>query len=377
MDISFDSTQPKRILHVLGTLNRGGAETMVMNLYRNIDREKIQFDFAIHSTEKCDFTEEILSLGGKIYSIPRFTGKNFLQYKNAWEKYFVQHPEHKIVHGHMRSTASIYLPIAKKFGIKTIAHSHSTSNGFGISAAVKNIMQYPIRYSSNYLFACSQKAGEWLFGKYQFKKSNSHIIKNAIESDKYKFNITKREKLRKELGIEGKFVIGHVGRFCHPKNHEYLIEIFECIHKLDNNSLLLLIGEGELFDKIKEKVNKRRMSDAVMFLGNRSDVSDLLQCMDTFVFPSKFEGLGISVIEAQASGLPCIISHNIPIEAHITNLVKILALDQKPYEWAESILKAKDNSSRIDMSEEIEKSGYNINSTAKWLEKFYCDFSPI
>ncbi|NUU59626.1 glycosyltransferase family 1 protein [Paenibacillus sp. JW14] len=344
---------------------------MIMNLYRNIDREKIQFDFVIHSSEKCDYTEEILSLGGKIYSIPRFTGKNYFTYKSAWKNFFAQHPEYKIIHGHMRSTASIYLELAKSFGVKTIAHSHSTSNGFGVSAIVKDIMQYSIRYNSDYLFACSQKAGEWLFGKKQFRKSNSFIVKNAIESDKYIFNIMKREILRKELGIDGKFVIGHVGRFCSAKNHEYLVEIFESIYNTDNNSLLLLIGDGELLDEIKSIVHKKKISHSVMFLGSRSDVSELLQCMDTFVFPSKFEGLGISVIEAQASGLPCIISDNIPLEAHITKLIQALSLNKKPDEWAEFILRTKDKSHRKDMTKEIESSGYNVKFNTKWLEDFY------
>ncbi|OZQ61776.1 glycosyl transferase family 1 [Paenibacillus sp. VTT E-133280] len=362
-----------RILHVLGGLNRGGAETMVMNLYRNIDRSKIQFDFVVHTTNKCDYDDEIRELGGKIYRMPRYNGKNHLDYKREWNVFFFRHPEIRIVHGHMRSTASIYLKIAKSFGARTIAHSHSTSNGVGISALVKNIMQYPIRYNSDYLFSCSQKAGEWLFGKYHFKKKNSLVVKNAIESERYIFNIMKRDKLRKELGIDGKFVIGHVGRFCVAKNHRYLIDIFESIYNTDNNSLLLLVGDGELLEEIKSIVNDKKLSNAVMFLGNRSDVFDLLQCMDTFVFPSKFEGLGISIIEAQASSLPCIISENIPLEAHITKLVQVVSLNRSPDVWAEHILREKDNSRRVDMSGEIKKKGYNVNFNTKWLEEFYCE----
>lgn len=364
-----------RVLHVFGSLNRGGAETMIMNIYRNIDRKKIQFDFVIHSSKRCDYTEEILTMGGKIYSIPRFIGKNYFQYKKAWEKHFSEHTEHEIIHGHMRSTASIYLKIARKYRVKTIAHSHSTSNGVSISAIVKQIMQYSIRYNSDYLFACSQKAGEWLFGKKKFNKSNSFIVNNAIPSKEYKFNLKKRDEMRKELGIEGKFVIGHVGRFCHPKNHDYLIKVFEWILDRDNNSVLLLIGDGELLSGIKKKVREKNIGEYVMFLGTRADVADLLQCMDVFVFPSTYEGLGIAVIEAQASSLPCVISNNIPEEAHITDLVKVLSLNQSPIEWAECILKIKNDLSRNDMTEEIGKSGYNISSTTEWLEQFYRDLS--
>lgn len=215
-----------RILHVLGGLNRGGAETMVMNVYRNIDRSKIQFDFIIHTTEKCDYEDEIKNLGGEIYRVPRYNGKNHIVYKNVWHKFFRLHSEYKIIHGHLRSTAAIYLNIAKKYKLKTIAHSHNTSSGSGVAAVIKNVMQIPIRYIADYLFACSDDAGKWLFGKNVINNKKYRIIENSIDCDSYMYNDHLRNNMRKSLDLNDKYVIGHVGRFNIQKNHEFLLEVF-------------------------------------------------------------------------------------------------------------------------------------------------------
>ena len=172
--------EPTRILHVLGSLTRGGAQTMIMNLYRNIDRDKVQFDFIVHTNKKYEYDDEVTSLGGKIYSFPSYKGKNHFGYKNAWKSFLVNHPEYKIIHGHVRSTASIYLKIAKQYGLNTIAHSHNTSSGNGISAFVKNTLQFPLRYIADNLFACSEYAGTWLFGKNVQRKKNFYILNNEI-----------------------------------------------------------------------------------------------------------------------------------------------------------------------------------------------------
>ena len=202
-----------RILHVLGSLDRGGAETMIMNLYRNIDRSKVQFDFLIHTDRECDYNEEIRSMGGKIYSLKRFKGYNLCQYIKQFKDFFIKHPEYEIIHGHMRSTASIYLKIAKSMGRYTIAHSHNTSSGNGISALGKNLIQLPLRYIADYYFACSIEAGEWLFGKKIIKSDKFYILKNAIDMGAFVFNQNIRDLKRKELGFEDFFIIGNVGRF--------------------------------------------------------------------------------------------------------------------------------------------------------------------
>lgn len=361
---------PIRVLHVLGGLNRGGAETMVMNLYRNIDRSKVQFDFIVHTKNKCDYDEEIKALGGRIYSIPKYNGKNHLHYKKEWYKFLKEHTEYRIIHGHVRSTASIYLKIAKKLGRKTIAHSHNTSSGHGISAIVKNILQYRIRYIADYLFACSLISGEWLFGKEACKQNNFYLIKNAIDTDQYIFNNQIRDKIRKKIKVEDKFVIGHIGRFHLQKNHNYLIEIFKEIYDINKNSILMLIGDGELRSSIEKKINDLGLSDNVILTGVIDNVSELLQAMDVFVFPSLYEGLPVTLVEAQATGLQCFISDTITSEINISPYINSLSLSSTAKEWANNIINY-EKVSREDTKYYMKSSGYDIDDTVNNIFKFY------
>jgi len=362
---------PVRVLQVFAQMNRGGAETMIMNVYRNIDRTKVQFDFIVHTNQKCDYADEIEDLCGKIFRIPRYTGKNHFAYKSAWSTFFQNHPEYKIVHGHVRSTAAIYLKVAKKYGLITIAHSHSTSSGTGFTALVKNILQYPIRYTADYLFACSKESGEWLYGKKVYKKENFYIVKNAIDSKKYIFNQSKREEIRKKFNIEDKFVIGHVGRFHPAKNHEFLIDIFKEVHARNDKAVLMLVGDGDLRCTIKKKVGILELADSVIFTGTRNDIPELLQAMDIFVFPSLYEGLSVAVIEAQVSGLRTIISNMITHEIDITDLIIRMNLNNTAKEWADKILACEPNLERKDMSLDIKNNGFDIESTTNWLTSFY------
>lgn len=361
---------PIRVLHVLGGLNRGGAETMVMNLYRNIDRSKVQFDFIVHTKNKCDYDEEIKALGGRIYSIPKYNGKNHLHYKKEWYKFLEEHTEYRIIHGHVRSTASIYLKIAKKLGRKTIAHSHNTSSGNGISAIVKNILQYSIRYTADYLFACSVTSGEWLFGKKACKNNNFYLIKNAIDTNQYIFNNQIRDKVRKKLKIEDKFVVGHIGRFHHQKNHNYLIDVFKEIYEINKKSILILVGDGDLRHSIEKKINDLGLSDNVIFTGVTDNVSELLQAMDVFVFPSLYEGLPVTLVEAQAAGLQCFISDTITSEINISSYINVLSLSSTAKEWANVIVNYEKNL-RVNTKNYIEKSGYDISETVNNIYKFY------
>ncbi|MDN3439758.1 glycosyltransferase [Planococcus sp. APC 3900] len=362
-----------RILHVLGALDRGGAETMIMNLYRNIDRNLIQFDFVVHTLEKGDYEEEINSLGGIVYRIAKYTGKNHILYKKLWKDFFVQHPEYKIIHGHMRSTASIYLKIAKKLSRITISHSHSTSSGTGFSSFVKDVLQFPIRYTADYFLACSQTAGEWLYGKEITKRNNFFIVKNGIDTDNFLFDNDKRLRKRKELEITNKLVIGHIGRFVHAKNHSFLIEIFNELHYMEKESVLLLVGDGEDKQYIKKKVKNMNLQNKVLFIDPQSDISDYLFAMDTFVFPSIYEGLGIAVIEAQASNLPCVISDNIPLEACLSNDILRLSLELSAKEWARYILKSNTEISNKVSSNRLVKEKYDIKESTLFMSDFYCN----
>ncbi|MDW0116282.1 glycosyltransferase family 1 protein [Sporosarcina thermotolerans] len=363
-------TKPVRILHVLGELNRGGAETMVMNLYRSIDRNRLQFDFIIHGDGVYDYTQEILSLGGRIYKVKRYNGKNHIGYVKAWKSFFGKYPEYKIIHGHVRSTASIYLSLAKKNGLLTISHSHSTSSGIGLSSVVKNLLQYPIRYIADYFFACSNSAGIWLFGKKTSKKDNFFVINNAINTKEFIIDFEKRKMKRKELGVSEKFVIGHVGRFGTEKNHEFLIDIFNEVYLRNRNSVLVLVGDGEQKQRIQQKVKKLDLSSNVIFTGVRSDIPDLLRAMDVFVFPSLFEGLPVTLVEAQASGLPCIVSNNITEEIKITSLIKSISLNNDAGYWAENILKFAKSKKRGNTYSDIVNSNYDISLSAISYQNF-------
>lgn len=272
----------------------------------------------------------------------------------------------------MRSTASIYLKIAKKYGLVTIAHSHSTaSRGNKIEQIVKNIMQYPIRYIADYLFACSNEAGARLFGKKSLKKENYKVIKNAIDVDKYVFNEVKRNEKRKALDIEDKFVVGHVGSFTYPKNHKFLIDVFFEIQKQKENSVLLLVGDGELRTQIEKQISDLGIEDKVIITGVVENVNDYMQAMDVFVFPSIFEGLGMAVIEAEATGLPSIVSDKIPKETFIIDSIEKLSLKTSIKTWADITLQYCRNYKRKNTSQDIAKLGYEIKESAQSIEDFY------
>lgn len=366
-------SKPIRILHVLGCLDYGGAETMVMNWYRNVDRNKVQFDFIIHTTDKCDYTDEILKLGGKIYSISRFEFKNSIKYFKEWNQFFKNYPEYKIIHGHVRSTAAIYLKIAKKAGLYTIVHSHSNSSGKGIEGLIKNILQFPIRYIADYFFACSLSAGKWLFGKKICASEHFEVLNNAINTELFKYNPEVRKQLKYKMGLNNYFVIGNIGRFHPSKNHEFMLDVFSEICKKQNNVKMLLVGDGELFPQIKEKAKKMGINENIIFTGTREDTHDLLQVMDVFIFPSIYEGFGMALVEAQASGLQCVVADTIQKEALITNLIKIVSLKNSKREWADIILSYKNKCRHQYTQSEIVKAGFDIKNISKKMETFYLE----
>ena len=362
-----------RILHMIGSLGIGGSQAMVMNIYRNIEREKIQFDFIVDSSNEQYFADEIKQLGGKIYSMPKFKGTNLLEIKKKWNRFFIEHPEYKILHSHVRSYASIYLPIAKKHGVKTIIHSHSTSNGSGMSALVKAVLQYPLRYQADYFFGCSKESGEWLFGSKVVNSNSFYVVKNGIDVDRFLFNRIERNKIREQLRIsETTLVIGHVGRFIEAKNHDFLIDLFAELNVKKRDSKLLLVGDGKLRKHIKKKCKDLKIEDDVIFVGNQSNTEMYYSAMDMFCFPSLWEGLGIAVIEAQTSGLRCFISKNIPDEVDMgLNLVTRLDLNNNE-EWIDKMSKSVDYNRFVDRKI-IRNSGYDISENTEMVQKFYLE----
>lgn len=364
---------PVRVLHVLGTTNLGGAESRVMELYRSLDKDKIQFDFLVHTDKKGHYSDEILSLGGKIYNVPRFKLINYFEYKKALREFFKIHNTFDAVHGHMTSTASIYLPIAKKAGIPlTIAHARSAGVDKGAKGYLTKLLRASLKQKADYCFTCSKEAGIAVFGKSWVKKGKVWTIPNAIDAGRFAFNEEVRKQMRKELGVEGKFVIGHVGRFGFMKNHTYLIDVFANICKKNSDAVLALIGKGEEEECIKNKVRSLGLEEKVLFLGNHFDVEKYYQAFDYFVFPSIFEGLPGSVAEAQAAGLHCLVSDKITKEVALTDLVKYMSINEPAENWANEILANLNNALiRKSMIEEISDKGFDVNKQADSMTEFY------
>ena len=292
-----------RILQCVNDMHRAGLETMLMNYYRNIDREKIQFDFLTHRPQRSDYDDEIESLGGKNYA-PRLYPQNYPKYFKWMKQFFSEHPEYKIIHSHIDAMSYLPLKAAKKANIPIrIAHSHNTAIDRDFKYLLKTYFRFKLPKVANYYCACGKEAGEFLFPGKEYM-----YVPNAIEIDRFLFNENVRMKKRRELGIKDEIVIGHIGRMSYQKNHKYLIDVFAEILKKKNDSILLLIGVGEKLDDIKKYVEKLGLSEQVRFLGNRADVDELYQAMDVFVMPSLFEGLPVVGVEAQFSGLSCIFS---------------------------------------------------------------------
>ena len=357
--------KPERILHVLGSLNMGGAETLLMNIYRNIDRNKFQFDFVVHGEDIGKYEEEITSLGGKIYHIDKYKVYNHFKYKKIWNNFFKEHQEYKIIHGHMRSTASIYLKIAKKYNLKTICHSHSISNGTGIKSVIKKVLQRNIPKYSDYMLGCSTMANDWLYGKTNSASDRCFVLTNGIDNKKFIFDVKTRNDLRKKYHLTGKTVVGHIGRFVEAKNHVFMIEIIKKLVEYDNKYMLLLVGDGENKPDIMERVKKYNLDENVIFFDSSEFVYKYYQMMDIFVFPSRYEGLGLVAIEAQTSGLPTIISDKVPKDVIISKETKVLPITDVDI-WVNNIINAKK-----DRIKDINYDKYSIEKTTSELVKIY------
>ena len=358
-------SEPIRILQVVTYMGRGGLETMLMNYYRNIDRSKVQFDFLTHRSEKADYDDEIEALGGKIYHLPRLNPFS-RSYLSALDRFFKEHREYQVVHCHQDCLSGVVLKVAKANGVKfTIAHSHNANQDKNLKYLVKIVAKRNITKYADKLFACGQEAGKWMFNTDDFE-----VLNNAIDTDRYTYHEEKSKEIRKTLGVEGKFVVGHVGRFNPQKNHEFLIDIFDEVQKIEPDSVLMLVGDGDLRGNIEDKVKALGIEDKVKFMGIRSDVNDLMQAMDVFLFPSLYEGLPVTMVEAQASGLKCIISDKVPKECALTDNVQVVKLEDSPKIWANQVLEYK-NYERRNTKLDIEKANFDIKANAKWLQEFY------
>lgn len=364
--------EPIRIAQIIGKWLGGGVESVVMNYYRHIDRTKIQFDFICDEDSTNIPYDEIKKLGGKIILVPPY--QKVFEYQKDLIKIFKDN-NYKIVHSHLNTLSVFPLRAAKKAGVPVrIAHSHSTTNK---KEWKKNLVKQILRpfskvYATDYM-CCSELAGRWLFGNKEYNKGNVYLLNNAIELDKFKYDEQLRNKKRKELNIkDDTLVIGHVGRFVEQKNHRFLIDIFNEVHKQKENSILLLVGQGPLMEEMKEKVKILGIEDSVKFLGQRNDVNELYQSFDVFCLPSLYEGLPVVGIEAQATGLLCVLSDDMTKETKVLNETEFLSLKQSASVWAKIILnKQLMLFDKNNTTKKMSAVGYDINIESFKLEKIY------
>ena len=351
---------PIRVLCVFSTLDRGGAESMCMNLYRHIDRSRVQFDFVKHTTKTGAFEKEILDFGGHIYIAPKMTMNRLIGYMAWWKMHFKNHPEHQIVHGHYFTASAIYFRIAKQYNRVTIGHMHIAK----YSTRIKKLICSRVEHYSDYCLACGWDAGKLLYPHRHFI-----VLNNAINAQEFQYNDDVRCKYREQLGLKDDIVIGIVANFGKHKNPLGVIELFNQLVKMDPRYKLLWVGAGgELLDKVKALVDKYNIQKNVILLGVRSDVSNLLQTMDAFILPSFYEGLPVVLIEAQAAGLYCFVSDCVTKEVDITGRCTFLPLDQWE-KWRLSI--SETNLQHVDTYQQIVDSGYDISYTAAMIQDMY------
>lgn len=367
-------SEPIIVAQIMGKWLGGGVESVIMNYYRHIDRNKIQFDFICDEDSTNIPYDEIEKLGGKVILCPPY--QKLPKYLKFLKNLF-REKRYRIVHSNISTMSVFPLYAAKKAGVPVrIAHSHSTSNP---REWKKNLLKNALRpfsktYATDY-FACSELAGRYLFSDKTFNNGEVKIIRNAIDVEKFKFDPKIRKELRKDLGIkDDDFVIGHLGRFVEQKNHRFLIDIFKEIKKKNNSSVLLLAGQGPLMDEIKIKVHKLELDNSVKFLGQRKDTDKIYQTFDLFLLPSLYEGLPVVGVEAQASGNLCYFSDDMTKEVKVLDSTVFMSLSNTAEEWAEAILKDARTYKKRNTKEEISKHGFDIKEEAKKLEKKYFEY---
>lgn len=353
-----------RILNIIGSLERGGAETFLINLYRNIDRTKIQFDFAIYGQPSPNgYYNEVVELGGKVYFLPP-KSKGILRNFRAIQK-IVRENNYKTVWKHTESCfRAIDLLAARTAGAtQTVLHSHST-NIEGIERSIHYILRPFVNLFVTKRFACGDMAGHWLFGRRPFE-----VINNGIDVEAFRYNKETRDQYRQEFRIQDRIVIGHVGRFHPVKNHKLVIDIYEKCKEQTPATVLILVGTGELLSQMQELVRAKGLEKDVLFLGSRSDIPAILQMMDVFVMPSLYEGFPVTLIEAQAAGLPCVASSTISREVDSTGNVSFVDLDAPVEVWAKRIAE-KCGSKTEDNAEVLRAAGYDIKDVAQRVETY-------
>ncbi|AFA48117.1 glycosyltransferase [Acetobacterium woodii] len=359
-----------RILQIVPDMRSGGVENFIMNVYRNIDRNEIQFDFIEHYSKESFFDKDIENLGGKIYRIPFRDDNKLSKYVRDLSRFYKEHKEYQVVHCHWNGMGFIHFLVAKFNGVKIrIGHSHNSTAGVGKKGAIKKLFIIPYKYVCNIRFACSNESGKFLYGKKDFK-----FIPNGIDIDRFQYNSFKREEIRSKYGIgEHSLVIGNVGRLNVQKNQKFLIDVFEKVRRVNENSFLLIMGSGELFDELNDYIKGEDLSDYVIFAGVHPNVEDFYSAMDVFCLPSLFEGLPLTAVESQASGLMTVLSDNISRQVEVTKNVIYLS-NKNSDTWVDYIISNTDTFEKVDRlsaNKDMLNSLYDTKVVANGIEEFY------
>lgn len=360
-----------KVLHINSSVSlRSGVMSFIMNYYRLVCKERVQFDFLYYEDRDNDYKNEIEKLNGAIYKSPKPT--KFREFKRFTEKFCDEHRnEYDIIHLHDPYLVLFYVALKRKLNARVlITHAHSTRFSDSFIGGIRNrICSIPNAWIPDFYCACSNKAGQCIFGSKFFKKG--FLVPNAIKTSNFNNNRELRSISRLKFGVEDRFVIGHVGNFTRPKNHEFIIDVFAQIVNMRQDALLILVGDGDNKTKIQSKCEALGLSDRVVFLGVRDDVGDVMRSFDRFLFPSLYEGLGIVLIEAQTAGVPCVYSSTVPTE---TNILKennrILSLNQPKEEWVKALLDS-NLSVQYNMEDTIKNAGYDIECESKSLKLLY------
>jgi glycosyltransferase EpsF len=377
---NYFSSKPIRILHVTGGMDIGGAESMVMNIYRKIDRSKIQFDFLYFVNKKCYFDDEITSLGGKIYYCSPPQKINILKFLKSFRDIVAINGPFQAIHVHTLFSSGLILFASRLTGIKKrICHAHSTSdkNDHSFSRRLyRSLMKLLIKVNANILLACGEHAGKYLYGKTILPRKKFILFPNAIDLSPYRqLNEHSAQEIQNTLGITSKdIVIGHVGRFAEPKNHSFLIDIVKQLSDFMQNFKVVLVGDGPLREKIETKIKENNLEKYFLLLGVRTDIAQIMHIFDIFLFPSLYEGLPVSLIEAQACGVKCIVSTSIPTEADLgIGLFKFLSLEESALEWATELINEvkKEKIDRNIAIDIVASKGYDVDKSVKEISSIY------
>lgn len=356
--------EPVRILQIVGSMHPGGIENFIMNLYEHMDRQKFQFDFVVHMQRENDYTEQIQQMGGRIYLLPRLTRHPICNLRGIYR--LVKENHYKIVIRHTpNALVAPQLLAARMAGACTICHAHSETDSKKLLHYLGKVL---MKIAACKRIACSSNAGKWMFGNCSYD-----IVHNAVDIERFRYSAEKSQMIRKEFNLQDKHIYGHVGNFVWSKNHLLMLDIFHEILKRDEKAILMFVGEGSLRNEIEQKIEQLKLGEKVILTGVRKDVPMLMSAFDMLMFPSVYEGLPLTLIEAQAAGLPCLISDTITGDVIVTEgLVKQDSLKETEEHWAqEAVSLMESNPVRNCQRKNIAQAGYDIDSLVKWYETYF------